>query len=546
MRFLVSVVIAAACAALAAADDVFATLVISTGVAAPDCRNNTVLLVNGTFTGPTLSFRKDDSVTLTIVNTLDMPFSMHLHGVNQVGTPFSDGASGITSVPMAPHSVQAHTSILTDAGTFFYHAHLKLLDLHVYGPLIVHDDDDDAYAEYDERVVMLSDYWRADLDTLHAGLVDTPAFQFVGAPQAFLTNGKTVAGNCTAAAASFASLDVVAGETYRVRLIGATSLFVVHFRIPNHTLTVIEIEGTWVEPIDVDVVEVLPGQRLSVLLTADQPVDNYWMQTTGKWRAGAPTNGFAILHYDDAVDATTLRTPPALLPAINETVGWQDQFRPANYNDDDASTLPGPATDDDDNDMPPLVLNGTQVTYGPNGTQRRWAMNGTVYEHYHATALIDDVIAGTVATRPAGARPFAYFEVGQVVDIVLQNNVAVNGVCEVHPWHLHGHSFWVVNAGAGDYTPASHATDRTAGAVKRDVVAVYPTAHAYNQPVGVAGAGCGWAKIRFVADNVGAWALHCHIASHFAMGMAVSFVTGEDVLGDPDEVEALRCASGVA
>ena len=30
----------------------------------------------------------------------------------------------------------------------------------------------------------------------------------------------------------------------------------------------------------------------------------------------------------------------------------------------------------------------------------------------------------------------------RVVDVVLQNTVALNNKSEMHPWHLHGHDFW--------------------------------------------------------------------------------------------------------
>ncbi|KAL2535949.1 Plant L-ascorbate oxidase [Forsythia ovata] len=36
----------------------------------------------------------------------------------------------------------------------------------------------------------------------------------------------------------------------------------------------------------------------------------------------------------------------------------------------------------------------------------------------------------------------------------------------------------------------------------------------------------GWTALRFVADNPGAWAFHCHIEPHFHMGMGVIFAEG--------------------
>lgn len=57
---------------------------------------------------------------------------------------------------------------------------------------------------------------------------------------------------------------------------------------------------------------------------------------------------------------------------------------------------------------------------------------------------------------------------------------------------------------------------------------VYPYTHGIAQPTGTPGDGCGWTRVRVVMWNVGVWALHCHIASHFAMGMGTAFVVGAE------------------
>ncbi|KAJ0097159.1 hypothetical protein Patl1_27328 [Pistacia atlantica] len=42
----------------------------------------------------------------------------------------------------------------------------------------------------------------------------------------------------------------------------------------------------------------------------------------------------------------------------------------------------------------------------------------------------------------------------------------------------------------------------------------------------------GWTALRFQADNPGAWVFHCHIESHFNMGMEVVFAEGIEKLGE--------------
>lgn len=41
----------------------------------------------------------------------------------------------------------------------------------------------------------------------------------------------------------------------------------------------------------------------------------------------------------------------------------------------------------------------------------------------------------------------------------------------------------------------------------------------------------GWTALRFLADNPGVWAFHCHIEPHLHMGMGVVFAEGVRRLG---------------
>jgi FtsP/CotA-like multicopper oxidase with cupredoxin domain len=113
------------------------------------------------------------------------------------------------------------------------------------------------------------------------------------------------------------------------------------------------------------------------------------------------------------------------------------------------------------------------------------------------------------------------FVKGDVVDVVLQNSRALNGAPELHSWHLHGHSFYVVGQGIGNYNP-----DDTSDAlwwnvqnpVLRDTMSLWPN---------------GWTAIRFKADNVGAWPFHCTMTPHSVMGMGFNVITSPDLLTAP-------------
>ncbi|KAF7112782.1 hypothetical protein RHSIM_RhsimUnG0193600 [Rhododendron simsii] len=88
---------------------------------------------------------------------------------------------------------------------------------------------------------------------------------------------------------------------------------------------------------------------------------------------------------------------------------------------------------------------------------------------------------------------------------------------ETHPWHLHGHDFWVMGYGQGKFDINSDPKKyNLVNPIMKNTVSVQPY---------------GWTALRFVADNPGVWAFHCHIEAHFYMGMGVVFEEGVEKLG---------------
>ncbi|KAJ6717177.1 MULTI-COPPER OXIDASE [Salix koriyanagi] len=112
------------------------------------------------------------------------------------------------------------------------------------------------------------------------------------------------------------------------------------------------------------------------------------------------------------------------------------------------------------------------------------------------------------------------------VDVILQNaNVLAENVSETHPWHLHGHDFWVLGYGEGRFTEADEKKFNMKNPPYRNTAVIFPY---------------GWTALRFVADNPGVWAFHCHIEPHLHMGMGVVLAEGvQRVPKIPNE--ALSC-----
>jgi len=73
-------------------------------------------------------------------------------------------------------------------------------------------------------------------------------------------------------------VNVEQGKRYRFRIIGASCDAWHNFTIDGHRMTIIEADGVEVRPQEVDWLQVLAGQRYSVVVAAKQPTDNYWIR----------------------------------------------------------------------------------------------------------------------------------------------------------------------------------------------------------------------------------------------------------------------------
>lgn len=161
-----------------------------------------------------------------------------------------------------------------------------------------------------------------------------------------------------------------------------------------------------------------------------------------------------------------------------------------------------------------------------DGKGMRWYTNNATLDKMRLVnltqPLIYDAFNGIEQNLPADAT-YAVQQ-NQIVDIVLQNTVATNGVCETHPFHLHGHKFWVHSQGTGSYSDASSKPSPAENPVFRDSLTLYATSYEHTKPNRSElnyKKPCGWLKLRFVANNPGLWLLHCHIGSHLFMGMSI-------------------------
>ena len=136
----------------------------------------------------------------------------------------------------------------------------------------------------------------------------------------------------------------------------------------------------------------------------------------------------------------------------------------------------------------------------------------------HAVASACGCHAARAARRQGGRRAHAAaFPRRRVVEVYINNTDGGE-----HPFHLHGHDFWVIATSDAPDAATAYKTNY----LKRDTVSV---------PAGPTGA---WARIRFVADNPGFWMLHCHIEWHVKAGLSTA------ILEAPDRLMGAGAAAG--
>jgi iron transport multicopper oxidase len=118
--------------------------------------------------------------------------------------------------------------------------------------------------------------------------------------------------------------------------------------------------------------------------------------------------------------------------------------------------------------------------------------------------------ANTDSTAYGAVQPF-FVAYGDIVEIVINNLDAA-----IHPFHLHGHQFQVLDrphSGAGLWSGGDGGANRVPP--RRDVVSVNANS---------------FAVLRFVADNPGVFLFHCHIEWHVEMGLTATLIEAPERL----------------
>ena len=472
--------------------------------------------LNDSIPGPTLRFREGDTARIRLKNSMDVPTSVHWHGIL---LPYrQDGVPYVTNPPIKPGETQQFEFPIKQAGTYWFHSHTGLQEQRgVYGSIVITPKDGERVPSDQDKVIVLSDWTNENPDeilrTLKSGS-DYYSFKkgslqsLVGAVKdgaltdvfkrslmrmppmdvsdvaydAFLANGKKES-----------TIPAKPGEKVRLRFINSATATYFHLQFAGGPVQIVSADGIDVEPVNVDRFLMAIAETYDLIVTVPENGSYEFRATaqdgsshssifigSGK-RILAPSVPKPNLYKMKMSMGNSGMKMKGMSSKMKMPMGMDKKMGIDSMTADNERPLsPYKKLRSVGNSSLPKKNPTREVVLTLTGDMERyiWSMDGE-------TLSADNMIR---------------IRHGENVRIVLINKTMMH-----HPMHLHGHFFRVIN-GQGDYSPLKHTVD------------VPPLATQI---------------IEFEASEYNDWFFHCHILYHAKSGMA-RVVSYEDTELDLD------------
>ncbi len=439
---------------------------------------------NGQVAGPLIRVKQNATITVRFHNRIDLPSSMHWHGVRLDNR--SDGAPGVTQEPVAPGDNFVYTVHFPDAGIYWYHPHVREdieQPMGLFGNMLVDSPDPSYYAPANREQVLMLDDLMINADTLIPFGEESPDFALMGrVGNVLLVNGATrysLRANAGDVVRFFLT-NVANSRTYNLSFGGApikvvagdVSRFEREARVPSVVLAP-------AERYVVDVRFAKPGRY--ALVNAVQTIDHF------RGEFGAEVDTLGIVTVGSTPASPSYAKQFAELRANAAVTRDIDKYRP--YFDK----------------PPDKRFTLTVETSGlPLSTVQFMSIDTAYFAPIEWTDPMPDMnwlssgkqVRWVIRDDATGKKDMDidwHAPVGSVVKLELFNDPRSFHPMQ-HPIHLHGQRMLVV---ARDGVP-------NPDLVWKDTAII---------PVGST------VDLLIDASNPGDWMLHCHIAEHLGAGM---------------------------
>lgn len=261
---------------------------------------------NGQVPGPELRVIKGDTIKINFTNNLPQETTIHFHGIRVPNA--MDGVPGVTQDPIKPGDSYTYEFTPKDAGTYWYHPHVRgseQVERGLYGAIVVEDPSE---PQYDQDQVIVLDDWRIN----ESGQLD----ERFNTGHDLMHDGRW--GNAlTINGSDRFNIDAKAGERLRLRFVNTSNARVYKLDFGDLVVSGFAVDGMLAKnTFNAQSFELAPGNRLDVDVTIPMVSRNMPYLIRDDFTRN--TNTLVSINVHDSLSqTTTIQTPQA-----NEFPNW--------------------------------------------------------------------------------------------------------------------------------------------------------------------------------------------------------------------------------
>ena len=535
------------------------------------------ITVNGKFVAPLLEFEEGDEAVIRVHNKLkNQDSSIHWHGLLLPG--IMDGVPGFNKFHgIAPNKTYEYKFKVRQNGTYWYHSHSKGQEQDgLYGAFVIYPKDKTPLtaAEKTDKdyVVLLSDFHNSTSDQIMKNIkkeadyyqnrretvfdvlkqvkrdglkatwqdrsmwnqmrmLKTDMSDVTG--YTFLMNGKTPQQNWTG--------NFKAGEKVRLRFINASAMSFFDVRIPNLKMTVVSADGQPVKPVPVDEFRIGTAETYDVIVEPKQA--HYQIEAESIDRTGFSVG---TLHEESSPAVKQIEMPKSRPRALltMEYMGMSHDMSSMKDMNHDMSSMK-----DMNHDMSSMKGMNHDMSSMKGMNHDMSSMKGMDHDMPMNSATVkaasdknDNTVFGWAnASTPEGNKALQYSDLQSLdpqkdtraaereIEIRLGGNMEryiwtingkkfneadplvvkygerirlkfVNDSMMAHPMHLHGMFMQLENGQDPSNMPNKHTVIVPPGKTITTLL---------------------------TADELGEWAIHCHLLYHMSAGMMNKLIVAQ-------------------
>ncbi|KAJ5259372.1 Laccase abr2 [Penicillium angulare] len=533
-----------------------------------------VILVNDSYPGPPLKLVQGDEVIFDVRNECPFNVTVHFHGIEQQGTPWSDGVPGMSQRSIRTGHSFRYQWTAHQYGAYFYHAHHRgQIEDGLYGPIYIVPSNSEErpfsmisseesqlqamlVAEQNTSPVLLSDWRLLTSEQIWAA-------EEASGLDAFCANALLINGKGSVSCFSAVELDALTTSDQKAGL-GNQSLTDIGCFPPTNEAT----EGNYTH----DYNKLLPTM-FEGCTPSSSPREIFTVDANDQYVSFDLISSAGLLHliysidehdmYVYAVDGRYIQ--PVLVNAINlpnanrysvmvplnkvpgdytirMVSGDQQQilnttatFRykgasQLNRSSDpwvtvsglnataetvflnDTTTIPFPVV------SPASFADETYILHLDRyNASYRWTLGNSSFnlqlEESQPLLFNQTAIPNDLIIRTKN---------GSWVDLIIQVDSAFQ---PSHPIHKHSNKHFLIGQGSGEFTWSS--VEEAMAEIPNSFNLINPSLRDTSATV-VSSTDAVWMALRYQVINPGAFLLHCHIQIHQDGGMALAILDGVD------------------